>query len=55
VAMGDGAFVARAVNVRSTGGLDDVVERGLSVGEPVVTRGALLLKGELMRAELASE
>lgn len=54
-----GEFVAKAVRVAGGGaaldGEDAVVESGLSAGDRVVVVGALLLKGELLRAELGGE
>lgn len=51
VPVGDGRFDARAVTVRVDGD-DAIVERGLAEGDRVVYVGALLLKGEMLRAEL---
>jgi cobalt-zinc-cadmium efflux system membrane fusion protein len=45
-------FEARAVRTRPADGPDVVVESGLADGEHIVTSGALLLKGEVLRAEL---
>ena len=47
-----GAFVPRAVQILDHGGPDVIVVSGVDEGERVVTSGALLLKGELLRAEL---
>jgi cobalt-zinc-cadmium efflux system membrane fusion protein len=45
-------FTARAVRVGRIVGKDAVIEDGLREGEEVVVRGAILLKGELLRSEL---
>ena len=45
-------FERRTVRVRTTVGADTVIEAGLTEGESVAVAGALLLKGELLRAEL---
>jgi cobalt-zinc-cadmium efflux system membrane fusion protein len=54
-----GEFLARAVRVGGGAGAlegeDVLVESGLSAGDRVVVVGALLLKGELLRAELGGE
>ena len=50
-----GQFQVRAVRVHAEPSGDLVAEAGLAEGETIVTSGALLLKGELLRAELASE
>lgn len=47
-----GEFTVHAVRVRGAPTVDLVVEAGLVEGEKVVIAGALLLKGELLRAEL---
>lgn len=46
------SFDARGVRLGPTLGADVVVEAGLAEGERVALRGALLLKGELLRADL---
>jgi cobalt-zinc-cadmium efflux system membrane fusion protein len=51
VAEGEG-YVARGVRSRTGQGDTMIVEAGLREGETVVVSGALLLKGELLRAEL---
>jgi cobalt-zinc-cadmium efflux system membrane fusion protein len=48
----EGSFVPRGVRAGETIGDDTIVEAGLAPGERVAVRGALLLKGEAMRAEL---
>ena len=48
----EGRFTRRSVRVGTTSGDDTVVAAGVAAGERVVTRGALLLKGELLRGEL---
>jgi RND family efflux transporter MFP subunit len=50
-----GAFEARTVRTGEGAGELIRLDDGLSAGEPLVVRGALLLKGELMRAELGGE
>ncbi len=50
-----GRMVARGVRVRATGGPDSVVEAGLAEGDRVAATGALLLKGELLRAALEGQ
>jgi cobalt-zinc-cadmium efflux system membrane fusion protein len=50
VAEGDG-YVARGIRSRTGPGDSVIVEAGLRAGETVVVSGALLLKGELLRAE----
>lgn len=45
-------FAARTVRVPRIVGKDAIVEDGLREGEEVVVRGAILLKGELLRSEL---
>jgi cobalt-zinc-cadmium efflux system membrane fusion protein len=47
-----GTFEARPVRPGPTAGASIVVEAGLEPGERVAVAGALLLKGELLRAEL---
>jgi cobalt-zinc-cadmium efflux system membrane fusion protein len=47
-----GELVARALRVKTGAGPDLVVESGLAEGEKIAIKGALLLKGELLRAEL---
>ena len=47
-----GAFIARGVRRGRVYGADVRIESGLGVGDRVVTVGAILLKGELLRAEL---
>ncbi|MBI2395534.1 MAG: efflux RND transporter periplasmic adaptor subunit [Deltaproteobacteria bacterium] len=51
----EGGYVARPVRVGGITGLDAIVEDGLREGEVVVVRGAILLKGELLRSELEGE
>jgi len=46
---------ARPVRVADRPGPELVIESGLQAGEQVVHQGALLLKGELLRAELSGE
>lgn len=46
---------ARPVRVSDRAGPELVIESGLKEGEQVVRQGALLLKGELLRAELSGE
>jgi cobalt-zinc-cadmium efflux system membrane fusion protein len=48
----EGKFVRRSVRTGTTSGDDTVVAAGLASGERVVTRGALLLKGEILRGDL---
>jgi len=48
----DGAFAPRVVRAGAVMGSDVVIESGLSTGERVVADGAVLLKGELLKAEL---
>ncbi len=48
----EGEFERRTVRLRSAIGADAVIETGANEGERVVTQGALLLKGELLRSEL---
>ncbi len=48
----EGKFTRRAVRTGATSGDDTVVAAGLASGDRVVTRGALLLKGELLRGDL---
>jgi len=50
-----GEVAVRAVRVLDQPGPELVVESGLSAGEKVVSRGAILLKGELLRAELSGD
>ncbi len=50
-----GAFDVRAVEPGLRIGDDRVVHAGVAAGEQVVVEGAILLKGELMRAELGGE
>ena len=52
VAGREGDFERRTVRVTSTFGADSVIESGVAEGERIVISGALLLKGELLRAEL---
>ncbi len=47
-----GAFVSRTLQIVDHGGPEVIVVSGVDEGERVVTAGALLLKGELLRAEL---
>ncbi len=48
----EGEFAQRAVRVRPGEGPEIVVEAGLAEGDKIVVVGALLLKGEMIRAEL---
>jgi len=48
----DGKFARRSVRTGTTSGDDTVVAAGLVSGDRVVTRGALLLKGEFLRGDL---
>ena len=48
----EGKFARRSVRTGTTSGDDTVVAAGLASGDRVVTRGALLLKGELLRGDL---
>ena len=48
----EGEYTVRGLRVRAGEGPEVVVEAGLAAGERVVVSGALLLKGEMMRAEL---
>ena len=48
----EGEFLQRAVRVRPGEGPELVVEAGLAEGDRLVVQGALLLKGEMIRAEL---
>ena len=50
-----GTFLARAVKLGRSSAEDVVIEDGLTDGESVVIGGAILLKGELLRAELESQ
>lgn len=52
VARPGGGFVARPVRVTSITGVDAIIDDGLQEGELVVVRGGILLKGELLKAEL---
>jgi len=47
-----GEFDAHAVQAGSGDANELTIESGVSAGEQVVVEGALLLKGELMRADL---
>ena len=47
-----GELTVRPLRVQPGAGPDQVVESGLSEGEKIAIKGALLLKGELLRAEL---
>ena len=47
-----GTFAARPVRLGESLGADVVIEDGLSEGDPVAVSGTLLLKGELLRAEM---
>ncbi len=49
-----GAFVARSVRLGRATAADVAIEDGLAEGEHVAVVGAVLLKGELLRAELES-
>ena len=49
-----GAFTAHVVRVSRTTTEDVAIESGLAEGDQVVVEGAVLLKGELLRAELES-
>jgi len=46
------AFVARAVRLGASTATEVVVEAGVEPGDHVVVKGAILLKGELIRGEL---
>ena len=48
----EGSFTLRPVRVSATSGDDTEILTGVTAGERVVTAGALLLKGELLRQEL---
>lgn len=48
----EGSFTLRPVRVGATSGDDSEITSGVTAGERVVTGGALLLKGELLRQEL---
>jgi membrane fusion protein, heavy metal efflux system len=48
----EGQFAVRTLRVRAGEGPELVVESGLAEGEKIVVAGALLLKGEMLRAEL---
>jgi membrane fusion protein, heavy metal efflux system len=50
-----GEFLLRPVRVRESAGPEVLLDSGVQAGERVVSRGALLLKGELLRAELTGE
>jgi cobalt-zinc-cadmium efflux system membrane fusion protein len=50
-----GTFAARSVRVGRTTTEDVAIDDGLGEGDPVVVVGAVLLKGELLRAELESQ
>jgi cobalt-zinc-cadmium efflux system membrane fusion protein len=50
-----GTFVARAVRPGATVGASIAVDAGLAEGERVVTAGALLLKGEMLRSVLGGD
>jgi len=52
VESGAGRFVARPVRLGASTASEVVVESGVAPSERVVTTGAILLKGELLRAEL---
>ncbi|MDB4944388.1 MAG: putative Co/Zn/Cd efflux system rane fusion protein [Labilithrix sp.] len=47
-----GSFVARAVRTGRSTATDVAIEEGIAEGDLAVTTGAVLLKGELLRAEL---
>lgn len=49
---GEGKFARRSVRTGTTSGDDTVVAAGVVSGDHVVTRGALLLKGEFLRGDL---
>jgi multidrug efflux pump subunit AcrA (membrane-fusion protein) len=48
----EGTFVARGVRVGATLGADVEIASGLTAGERVAIEGVILLKGELLKAEL---
>jgi cobalt-zinc-cadmium efflux system membrane fusion protein len=50
-----GTFTARAVRVGRATADDVAIEEGLADGDAVVVDGAVLLKGELLRAELEAQ
>jgi cobalt-zinc-cadmium efflux system membrane fusion protein len=50
-----GAFEAHVVRTGRATTEDIAIEEGLAEGDPVVVAGAVLLKGELLRAELESQ
>jgi membrane fusion protein, heavy metal efflux system len=50
-----GTFSPRAVRVGRATTEDVAIEEGLAAGEAVVVNGAVLLKGELLRAELEAQ
>lgn len=52
VAVERGEFEPRSVRVAEWAGPRVFLEDGVNEGESVVERGALLLKGELMRSRL---
>lgn len=52
VARGDGTFEVRPVRVGASTGSELAVEDGVAAGEAIAVAGAVLLKGELLRAEL---
>jgi cobalt-zinc-cadmium efflux system membrane fusion protein len=52
VRRGPSTFEARAVRLGQATATEVVVEEGLKDGESVVVRGAVLLKGEILRSEL---
>jgi cobalt-zinc-cadmium efflux system membrane fusion protein len=47
-----GVFEPRAVRLGASTRMDTIVEAGLQAGDRVVDRGVILLKGEMLRAEL---
>lgn len=55
VQRGDGSFSARPVRLGASTQSEIAIEDGVHEGESVVTVGAVLLKGELLRAELGEE
>lgn len=52
VARGDGSFEVRPVRVGASTSRELAIEEGVAAGDQLAVAGAVLLKGELLRAEL---
>jgi multidrug efflux pump subunit AcrA (membrane-fusion protein) len=50
-----GSFVARTVVIQAEAGTDVLLESGVNIGEQVVVRGMIYLKGEMLRDSLGGE